>query len=277
MEQQAENILVAAAREGDREALEALLLRYEPTVYGFGMRMCRDPEDAKEVLQETLLAMARKFGDFRGNSSISTWVYTIARRFCMKRRRGGRSVAAELLSARETTRSEVLDIADPGLGPEERLRAREMGAAVARAISELPPIYREVFVLRDIEGLSASSVAEVLGTSTQAVKSRLHRARVAVRKSLRPAFGKSDGPNERRKTNCPDILTLFSRHLEGEISADMCATMEQHVSDCPACQERCDSLRETLRLCRTTPSPGVPISVQRSVREELRKALGEKS
>ena len=93
MEQSDEELLITA-RAGDRTALEVLLLRYQSKVYGFGMRMCRNPEDAKDVLQDTLLAMARSVGDFRGNSSISTWLYAITRSFCVKKRRRGRSVSA---------------------------------------------------------------------------------------------------------------------------------------------------------------------------------------
>src|SRR5512137_2526034 len=79
--------LLDAARAGDRRALESLLGRHQPRVYRFGLRMCRDPEDAKDVLQETLLAVARGVKDFRGASSVSTWLYTIARSFCIKKRR----------------------------------------------------------------------------------------------------------------------------------------------------------------------------------------------
>jgi RNA polymerase sigma-70 factor (ECF subfamily) len=78
--------LLADARAGDRQALEMLLERHQAQVYRFGMKMCRDPEDAKDVLQDTLLAMARSVRDFRGASSISTWLYRIARSFCIKKR-----------------------------------------------------------------------------------------------------------------------------------------------------------------------------------------------
>src|SRR5215470_15526196 len=83
----ADDELLAAARAGDAAALEELLERHQAQVYRFGMKMCRDPEDAKDVLQDTLLAMARNVRDFRGASSLSTWLYTIARSFCIKKRR----------------------------------------------------------------------------------------------------------------------------------------------------------------------------------------------
>src|SRR6187397_1258339 len=79
--------LLSAARGGDKAALEKLLERHQAQVYRFGMKMCRDPEDAADVLQDTLLAMARGVRDFRGASSLSTWLYSIARSFCIKKRR----------------------------------------------------------------------------------------------------------------------------------------------------------------------------------------------
>ena len=79
--------LLEAARAGDRAALDQLLTRHQSRVYRFGLKMCRDSEDAKDVLQETLLAVARNVKDFRGASSVSTWLYTIARSFCIKKRR----------------------------------------------------------------------------------------------------------------------------------------------------------------------------------------------
>src|SRR5512143_3531332 len=87
MQDEADRTLLERARAGDHRALESLLERHQAQVYRFGMKMCRDPEDAKDVLQDTLLAMARGVKDFRGASSVSTWLYTIARSFCIKKRR----------------------------------------------------------------------------------------------------------------------------------------------------------------------------------------------
>jgi RNA polymerase sigma-70 factor (ECF subfamily) len=270
--------LLGAARAGDRDALEALLLRYQAKVYGFGMKMCRDPEDAKDILQDTLLAMARTVNDFRGASSLSTWLYSIARSFCIKKRRRGRSVVTEPLSASPSGDTDAANVVHPGPGPEEDLGNREIEAALAQAIAGLAPMYREVLVLRDIEGLTAPAVAEVLGLSIQAVKSRLHRARLAVRQSLAPLLGFAPAKPVRAISHkCPDVLLRFSRHLEGEISAELCAEMERHVAGCDNCRAACESLRRTLNLCRTAPSPQVPEAVQQSVRRSLRALLAARS
>jgi RNA polymerase sigma-70 factor (ECF subfamily) len=275
--------LLDRARTGDRRALEDLIGRHQRRVYRFGLKMCRDPEDAKDVLQETLLAAARTVKDFRGASSVSTWLYTIARSFCIKKRRRSKFAPEQEESLDSPAPGlEARQVVDPSRSPEDELAGRQVEIALERAISGLDPMYREVLVLRDVEGLTAPEVAEVMGLTVEAVKSRLHRARVAVREAIAPllaapaqaaadaapaAAAPVPGPG------CPDIVELFSRHLESEISASVCAEMEKHLARCPACQSRCDSLQRTLALCRAAPLPEVPKAVQADVRRALQKFI----
>ena len=271
--------LLEAARAGDRAALDQLLARHQRRVYRFGLKMCRDPEDAKDVLQDTLLAVARGVKDFRGASSVSTWLYTIARSFCIKKRRRPKFAPAEEASLEGDSAAEVREIADTARAPDESLAGRQIEAALERAIGDLDPMYREVLVLRDVEGLTAPEVAEVLGLTVEAVKSRLHRARVAVREAVGPLLGvpEPSAPAPAAGAGlamaCPDIVALFSRHLEGEISADVCADMERHLQGCRHCRSRCDSLQRTLAMCRRAPLPEVPEPVQVSVKQALRRFL----
>ncbi|MBX3229213.1 MAG: sigma-70 family RNA polymerase sigma factor [Labilithrix sp.] len=266
--------LLAAARGGDKAALSTLLERYQAQVYRFGMKMCRDPEDAQDVLQETLLAMARGVRDFRGASSLSTWLYTVARSFCIKKRRRSKFAPNET-SLDAADASEVEAQGDPGRAPDEVLAGKEVEQALEHAIRALEPMYREVLILRDVEGLTAPEVAEVLGISAQAVKSRLHRARVAVRDGVAPVLG-IPGDAPAAAGACPDVLTLFSKHLEDEISAEVCHAMERHLEGCVRCRDACDSLKQTLALCRTTgPKTEVPTSVQSAVKRALKDFLQE--
>src|SRR5512133_365999 len=274
--------LLDRARTGDRRALEDLIARHQRRVYRFGLKMCRDSEDAKDVLQETLLAAARTVKDFRGASSVSTWLYTIARSFCIKKRRRSKFAPEqeESLDARAPG-VEARQVMDPARGPEDELAGRQVEVALERAIAGLDPMYREVLVLRDVEGLTAPEVAEVMGLTVEAVKSRLHRARVAVREALAPllaapapgAGAARPTPEPAPATGCPDIVELFSRHLESEISASVCAEMEKHLARCPGCQSRCESLQRTLALCRAAPLPEVPKAVQADVRRALQKFI----
>lgn len=267
--------LLEASRAGDRGALEALLLRHQARVYRFGMQMCRDPEDARDILQETLLAMARGVREFRGASSISTWLYSVARSFCIKKHRKSK-FAPEASQFESVDAADLTDVADrTQLAPDDALAGKEVEQALESAIRALDPTYREVLLLRDVEGLTAPEVAEVLGVSVQAVKTRLHRARVAVRARVAPALGSPvDAPNP--VSTCPDVLTLFSQHLEDEIRPEVCIEMERHLDQCERCRNACDSLKQTLALCHASgPATVVPSHVQDAVHRALRDFLKE--
>jgi RNA polymerase sigma-70 factor (ECF subfamily) len=260
--------LLGRIRAGDDAAMRALLERYMPAVYRFGAKMCRNPDDAKDVVQETLLAAARGVRDFRGGASLSTWLFTIARSHCIKkhRRRVGEPEQVVSLDAHEAHRMPT-----PIARPDEAASDRELGSALDAAIASLDPAYREVLVLRDVEGLTAPEVASVLGLGVDAVKSRLHRARMAVRDQLAPLLAPSEGP---ALPGCPDLAPVLSQYLEGDIGAAQCAEMERHVAQCPRCTTRCDSLRRTLALCKSSASSGpVPDEVQDAVRTALRSRI----
>jgi RNA polymerase sigma-70 factor, ECF subfamily len=270
--------LLARARKGDREALELLLAHHQTQIYRFGLKMCRDPEDAQDVLQDTLFAMARGVPDFRGASSISTWLYAIARSFCIKKRRRSKFAPAEERSLDSDVDLEASRLADPAKRPDEAFAGHEVERALDHAIGALEPMYREVLLLRDVEGLTATEVAEVLNLSVQAVKSRLHRARLSVRAHMAPLLGVPVEPTADPRGACPDILNVFSRYLEGEISPEVCADMERHLDHCPQCRAACDSLRRTLALCqRSGAAVGVPAAVQASVKTALKNALGRRA
>jgi RNA polymerase sigma-70 factor, ECF subfamily len=264
--------LLERARSGQQEALEQLLERHQSQVYRFGMKMCRDPEDAKDVLQDTLLSVARNVRDFSGGSSISTWLYSIARSFCIKKRRKSKFAPREAAASLE---GDAERVADPAATADEVFASKQVEQALAAAIASLEPMYREVLLLRDVEGLTAPEVARVTGASVQAVKSRLHRARLAVRAHIAPLLGiPTDLPAA--PGTCPDVLALFSSHLEGQVSAEACAEMERHLEACPRCKGACDSLKSTLTLCRTSaPAEQVPAAVQASVKVALRKFLAD--
>ena len=270
MDASAERGLLDAARRGDRAALTTLLEQHQQRVFGFGVKMCGDAEDAKDVAQETLMTMVRTVRDFRGDASLSTWLYTVARSFCIKKRRRTKGAPAY---------HEPLDKAaqegagQPSSSPEQMLLGREARETVATALDQLEPEAREVVVLRDIEGLSAAEVAEVTGLSIAAVKSRLHRARATLREHLLVVIGGE--PTMPAPASCPDVLGLLSRKLEDEISPDVCAEMEQHVAGCPHCKSLCDSLKRTLAVCKALPTPSVPAHVQESLRQAVAAALAE--
>jgi RNA polymerase sigma-70 factor, ECF subfamily len=256
--------LLDKARAGDEVALESLLKAVQPQIYRFSVQMCRQTEDAEDVLQDSMMALARSVRDFRGASSFSTWLYTVTRSFCIKKRR--KRVNAPL---REEPLHEQEGLASSAPSPQEQLESAEAWRQVKSAIETLEPKYREVLILRDVEGLRAAEVSEVVGITVSAVKSRLHRARADLRATL---TAKTYKP----RPGCPDIRVVFSKHLEGELSADICSTMEAHVADCGECNAECDGLRSALAVCSSAPCE-VPQAVQERVQAALRSALQEDS
>ena len=251
-----ERALIAAARTGDRRAVDALLARYEPSIYRFGLRMCGDEESAREVLQETMLAAFRHLGGFRGDAALSTWLYQIARSFCIKERRG----------VRPTT---VLDeaVADPAPAPDRAAHAREIGVALAAAIGALPAEQREALVLRDVEGLSAEEAARVVGIEVGALKSRLHRARMALREQLA-------GVMDARTTEpCRELSHDLAAYAAADLDQSTCAIIEAHLAQCPHCAGACDRLKRTVSLCRSIPGERVPPAVRDAVRAAILDAI----
>jgi RNA polymerase sigma-70 factor, ECF subfamily len=266
--------LLAAARQGDSAALETLLVRYQPHLYRFGLRMCGNVEDAGDVAQESLISMARSVRDFRGDASVSSWLYTIARRFCIKKRRRSKFAPTREESLDAPATDVAQHLADPRPNPEQTATNQELATALTHAIDALEPSEREVLVLRDVEGLSAPEVAKILGISVGAVKSRLHRARVAIREELAPTLERSPAPP--RGAMCPDVLRLFSQHLEGEIDPGICAAMEAHLAQCHHCRDTCESLKRTLAICRQLPTPDVPTSVATAVKAAINAFLHQR-
>jgi RNA polymerase sigma-70 factor (ECF subfamily) len=248
--------LIEAARRGDRGAVDELLARYEPAIYRFGLRMCGDEESAREVLQETMLAAFRHLPGFRGDAALSTWLYQIARSCCIKARRG----------ARPTT---TLDehVPDPAPAPDLQVHAREIGAALATAIAALPTDQREVLVLRDVEGLSAEEAARVIGIEVGALKSRLHRARMALRESLVSVL------DARATDPCPELAHELSAYAAAEIDQATCAQIERHLAGCERCAGACDTLQRTVSMCRSIPGDSVPAPVRAAVRAAILDAI----
>jgi RNA polymerase sigma-70 factor, ECF subfamily len=187
--------LIAASRAGDPSAMEELVRSNQQRVYNFAMRMCRNVEDAKDILQETFLGMVRSIREFREESKFTTWLYRIASNACLKKRRRGvhdpspeQELSLDELMPRPDSEGRRPEIADWSDDAERALLRGELSGQMEGAIDKLPKEYKIVLVLRDVEGFSAEETAEMLKLSVPAVKSRLHRARVFVRRELAGYF-----------------------------------------------------------------------------------------
>jgi RNA polymerase sigma-70 factor (ECF subfamily) len=180
-----EHLLVAAAKKGDTTAFEELVSRYEKKIFRVTMNITRNQQDAEDAMQDAFLKAYSHLKDFSGDSRFYTWLVRIAANEALMRLRKRRP---NVVSLDEPVESEddliPREIEDWGPNPLQRFAQTEMNEILTSAIDTLPPDFRTVFVLRDIEELSTEETAKSLGISVPAVKSRLLRARLKLREQL---------------------------------------------------------------------------------------------
>jgi RNA polymerase sigma-70 factor (ECF subfamily) len=183
-----DDILVRKAQNGDHAALCELINRYERKTYNLSYRLMGNHADASDAAQEALVRIYTRLHNFRGDSAFSTWLFRVVTNTCLDElRRRGRLRHTSLDDPLPTEegalpRQAFLDELE---SPIERAERREIQAAVHRAINRLPDDYRVVVVMRDLHDYSYQEIAAILGTSLGTVKSRLHRARQALRLVLK--------------------------------------------------------------------------------------------
>jgi RNA polymerase sigma-70 factor (ECF subfamily) len=201
VEIEADLALVERLRGGDAAALETLMERYASRVYRLAYGITRNEADAEEVVQDVFLTVFRKIHTFEGRAALGSWIYRVGTNAALIKRRGKRAeVEVSLDSQLPTFLPDGHRAGDPAFvmvdwsqTPEADLLTRETREILHKAIEALPDRHRLVLVLRDVEGLSNEEVAEVVGESVAAVKSRLHRTRMALREKLTRHLGPSEG------------------------------------------------------------------------------------
>ena len=182
--------LVASARKGDTASFSVLLRRYEGKIFRLAMNITQNREDAEDVLQEAFLKAYEHLDQFQGNSRFYTWIVRIAVNQALMKLRKRRSDRAVSLDEQIDTGEDtvVREIAAWDPDPEQQYSQEELHRILTSAVDDLAPIYRTVFTLRDVDGLSTEETAEVLDLTVPAVKSRLLRARLQLRDKLTRFF-----------------------------------------------------------------------------------------
>jgi RNA polymerase sigma-70 factor (ECF subfamily) len=181
-----ETIDLSALKRRDPAAFQRLVETYSPRIYNLALKMLRNPDLAEDILQETFIKAYQAIDGFEGRAHISTWLYRIAHNAVLMRLRKEKS-RPTLQSLEDEVELEVLSVAGEGEDtPERQLLQTELMEKMDQALDNLSEALRIAFVLRDIQGLSTAETAEVLELSETAVKSRLHRARLALRAELAP-------------------------------------------------------------------------------------------
>lgn len=192
-EQMDEAALIQRVRDGEHDLFYELIRPYERRVYSAALAILRNPADAEDVAQEAMLKAFRYLRQFRAEARFSTWLIQIAVNEARMRRRKEHAGLMEPIAEKRDDEGNYTprDFADWREIPSESLERKEVREKLAEALASLGEIYREVFVLRDMQHLSIEETAEALGISTASVKTRLLRARLMLRDLLAPGFGGS--------------------------------------------------------------------------------------
>jgi RNA polymerase sigma-70 factor (ECF subfamily) len=184
-----DDALVRLAQGGDTRAFDELVQRYQDRVYRLCFKILRHEDDAAEALQDAFLSAYRGIGNFKAESTFSTWLYRVATNASlMKYRRRRDNLVSLEQSQSQNDDAEPLQLQDWSRQPHEELDDRETRQVMEEGVQRLPEELRTVFVLRDVQELSNAEVAGILDLSVAAVKSRLHRARLALRDRLNRYF-----------------------------------------------------------------------------------------
>ena len=189
--------LVQAAKSGDVSAFEELVRRYDRNVFRIAQHITQNREDAEDVVQDAFLKAYSNLAQFQGQSKFYTWLVRIAVNEALMKLRRRRPERTVSLDEEVKTEEDSLprEVADWSPNPEQLYNQEELRDILSRTIQGLPPTFRTVFVLRDVEGLSTEETAEALDLSVPAVKSRLLRARLQLRERLNRYFQRKQGAN----------------------------------------------------------------------------------
>lgn len=195
--------LIAEFQKGNQQSFEELISRYSNKVFSLASRLTRNQEDAEEVLQDVFVTVHRKIAGFEGKSSFSSWLYRVtvnAAFMKLRKRKQDQTVPLEELVQQVHV---VPALKSPEHTYVDSLSIRnEMLEALETAIRKLPDDYRPVFILRDVDGLTSREVSRILDLTVPAVKSRLHRSRLMLRRRLNRFF------TEQRPQNQPDEIDI---------------------------------------------------------------------
>ncbi|MFZ0137062.1 MAG: sigma-70 family RNA polymerase sigma factor [Candidatus Sulfotelmatobacter sp.] len=263
---------VQLLQRGDDAALEQALALLQNTVFSFSMRVCGQREDAEDTMQDVLLKSVPHLPKFVSPKALTVWLYKVAKNRCLMSRRRSKFAANPDLSLEELMpdRRELEQLRTDGtVNPEAFAIRSEEAVWLRAAIQRLPPQYRIVLVLRDMEGLTDEDVAEITGLRSGTVRVRLHRARLFVRKELmkglKPRSPKAavaspassqehPGKEQPRPARCKAMFAELSNYLDEQLDDSLCEELERHLGSCEPCKVFLASLEATIDKCRTSPA-----------------------
>lgn len=288
MRPEIEKALELLQRDGDQALDEALAL-LQNSVFSFSMKVCGQREDAEDTMQEVLAKSVSYLPRFESPKALVVWLYKVAKNHCLMSRRRSKFAPKHDLSLeelmpdrREFERLSAGDAVNPEMFA---IRSEEAGR-LRKAIQKLPPQYRIVLVLRDMEGLTDDEVAEITGLRSGTVRVRLHRARLFVRKELMKAMSRTGVPTApkpglqpRKPASCKAMFAELSNYLDEELDDSMCEELERHINGCEPCKAFLASLEATIEQVRHLPAqPPDPVKaavLRREILSRYEQALAK--
>ncbi len=268
----------------DPKSLEDALALLQNTVFSFSMKVCGQRQDAEDTMQEVLLKSVPNLPKFDSPRALMVWLYKVAKTRCLMSRRKSKFAPKEALSLEELMpdRRELEKLSGQADGtPETALMRRENAKRLREAVRKLPPEYRLILVLHDMEELSDADIAEITGLRAGTIRVRLHRARLFVRKELAKqevpgvqrqaakhpaAIQAQSQPRERR---CKEMFAELSSYLDDDLDDSLCAELEKHMDGCEPCQAFLANLEKSIEQCRTAPNETPDPRVAARLRQEL--------
>ncbi len=271
-------------RLGDPQVYEQVLGEMLPGLYRLAHGITQDPMEAQDAVQDALVSMMKRLEGFQERSSLSTWLYRITVNASLDkvrgRRRRGETIPLEeylpLFTEEGRYAQEIVDWSD---APLERLLSSEAAERIRQAIASLPEEQRVVLVMKDMEDFPLAEIAQTLELSLPAVKSRLHRARLALRGVLASYFRERQGPavrgqqkGKKHKHTCQQLVELLCDYLEGDLPEEEKKELDRHMRECAPCMAFLKTYKKTSQLCKSLRPEDIPGEMRERLEAFLQRA-----
>jgi RNA polymerase sigma-70 factor (ECF subfamily) len=255
-------------------SLEKAVSLLQQTVFAFSMRVCGHREDAEDTMQDVLVKSLPHLSNFDNAKALVVWLYTVAKNQCLMSRRRSKFAPKQELSLEELmpTAPELERLgSNRQQHPDEVLIRKENADVVRQAVLRVPPQYRLVLVLHDMEGLDTNEVAQVTGLRPGTVRVRLHRARLFLRREL--AGAPRHKPRRRAhpaaSSECKNVFAALSDYIDSQLAPASCAEIREHMAGCAPCIAFLDDLQRSISRVQAVP-PDRPDAL---LAAEIRKRL----
>ena len=269
------------------KGLDQALALLQQTVFAFSMRVCGHREDAEDTMQEVLAKSVRHLPHFENPKALGVWLYKVAKNRCLMSRRRSKFAPWQELSLEELMpeRAELDQLMKSADTPEQSLLRGEVSQRLRDAVLQVPPAYRLVLVLHDMEELSTKEVARITGLREGTVRVRLHRARLFVRKALAKKAGHPRKPEARakgtarhgrhaaappaRSRKCRELFAALSDYMDDELDDQLCTRLEKHLEGCTPCEAFLANLEDTVKQLSKLEADRVDTESAAALRKSL--------